>query len=152
MSLNRALAAALAEAYRLDTQGRSANADTRARWAKLLEQAGAGKATPEGFALGMAGSALAATRWTDEQVAAVDRAILRAAAGANRFTADDVWAELGDGIPVTKGLAGRLMAAAHRGAIVRTLDTVTSTREGVHGHGQRLAVWVGVRAEDAAQA
>lgn len=153
MSLASELGAALAEAYRLDTSGRSASSDTRAKWARLLEQAGQGKATPEGFAAGMAGSAAAAGRWDEWQLSAVDRAIIRAAASLGRFTADDVWAELPADFPVTKGLGARLVAAANRGVIVRTVDTVTSRRDGRHGHGQRLAVWQRVHAHaEAAQA
>lgn len=150
MSLTGDLTHALEEALRLDTQGRTANAETRARWARLLEEAGAGTAVAGGFAAGMAGSAAAATRWTVDELAAVDRAILRAAAERGRFTADDVWAELPTDFPVTKGLGGRLVAAANRGAIVRTLETITSAREGAHGHGQRLAVWQRVAPHEAA--
>lgn len=137
--LERDLAAALAQAVRLDNVGACADTATRRRWALLLAEA---EVPVSGFAAGVAGSALAATKWDEDQAAAVDRAILRAAltypAG---FTADDVWAELPANFPVTKGLASRLMAQARRGAIVRTLRTVTSKREGTHGRGQRLAVW-----------
>lgn len=96
-------------------------------------------ATP--FAAGMAGSNAAGAKWSDDERDAVDRAIRRAAASCRTFTADDVWAELPRDFPVTKGLAGRLVAAANAGAIRRTGDTVVSERTGAHGHGQRLGVW-----------
>ncbi len=100
-----------------------------------------------GFDRGMEGSARAAAKWTDDEVKAVDDAILAVARrkdeakGWGDFTADDIWTELGDGFLVTKGLSGRLVAAANRGVIYNTDRTVLSTREGEHGHSQKLTVW-----------
>lgn len=89
-----------------------------------------------------AGSALAARRWTPEEVARVDAAIRTAAATGREFTADDVW-ELLPGLLVTKGLAGRLMAAANAGLIRNTGKTAQARRGGEHDHAQRLSVWQG---------
>lgn len=100
---------------------------------------------PVGFAAGLAGSAAASRAWTPEEVEAIDKAIRRAAftAGAAGFTADDVW-KLCPNVPVTKGLAARLNAAARAGWIRNTGETRTADRGGKHDHGQRLSVWVGV--------
>lgn len=106
-----------------------------------------------GFDKGMAGSARAAAKWTDEEVTQVDDAIANVcnrllAQGSEweddevgAFTADDVWAELGPEFLVTKGLSGRLIAAANRGMIRSTGTTIISGRDGEHGHGQRLTLW-----------
>jgi len=94
------------------------------------------------FARGMAGSALAAGKWTPLQIAQVESAIRACAATGAPFTADDVWARVPD-VPVTKGLAARLSAAARRGIIRRTDELRISTRGGEHDHGQRLTVWIG---------
>lgn len=100
------------------------------------------------FARGMEGSARAAAKWTAEELAQVDAAIVSVAARARtsrpmrpEFTADDVWLELGDEFLVTKGLAGRLIAASNRGVCHNAGRTVLSERDGEHGHGQRLTVW-----------
>lgn len=91
---------------------------------------------------GIAASDLAAAyRWTPDELRAVDRAIEICAQGYDRFTADHIWRLLGDDFPVTKGLAGRLMAARNRRLIVGTGEIAFSQREGAHGHGQRLAIW-----------
>jgi hypothetical protein len=96
------------------------------------------------FERGLEGSARAAAKWTADEVAQVDAAIEAVAdrcRNVRTFTADDVWVELGSGFLVTKGLAGRLIAAANRGVLVNMGRTVLSKREGEHGHGQRLTVW-----------
>lgn len=116
------------------------------------------------------GTARAARRWTDEEVAAVDRAIRTVAAkcvakfreqrapahvddvllhvGRSdpllEFTADNVWRELGPEFPVTKGLTGRLIAAKGDGVIRNTGTTRIADRGGDHDHGQRLTVWQAV--------
>jgi hypothetical protein len=94
---------------------------------------------------GLEGSELAARKWTPLEAIQVSLAIRRCVAELEEFTADDVWAALPDGFPVTKGLAGRLMAARYEGRIVGTGRVAISQREGEHGHGQRLAVWRSVR-------
>lgn len=96
-------------------------------------------ATPE--QLRDEGIARAAARWTSEELAAVDKAIRDVAAEGEPFTTDDVWRKLGPGFPVTKGIAGRLLAAVGAGVIVNTGLTDRSTRQDAHGHGQRLTVW-----------
>lgn len=102
------------------------------------------------------GIARAAARWTDEEVAAVDAAIAAVArrrasygegAGANglaleEFTTADVWAELGPGFPVTKGIAGRMTAARSAGLIANTGRTTIAPADAPGpNHGQRLTVW-----------
>lgn len=104
------------------------------------------------------GIARAAARWTDDEVAAVDaaiRTVAEAAAamsymrepfteglGLGEFTTADVWAELGPGFPVTKGIAGRMTSAANAGLIVNAGRTVIAPREATGpNHGQRLTVW-----------
>lgn len=108
------------------------------------------------------GIARAAARWTDEEVAAVDNAIRRCVeyarntAGAtpllereaapgvrlDEFTTADVWAELGPGFPVTKGIAGRMLAAKNAGLIANTGRTVIAPADATGpNHGQRLTVW-----------
>lgn len=98
------------------------------------------------------GTARAGAKWTDEEQAQVDRAIRTVAAKVLRtpagntavdgtFTADNVWRELGPEFPVTKGLTGRLIAAAGKGIIRNTGRTTIADRGGDHDHGQRLTVW-----------
>ena len=98
-------------------------------------------APEESIAAGMAGSAAAAARWTAAQEATVDSAIRGAAERSPEITADHVWAVLPETFPVTKGLGSRLVAARRAGIIAPTDRVTTSQRKGVHGHGQRLAVW-----------
>lgn len=87
------------------------------------------------------GTIRAAQKWSDEQIRAVDEAIELCVKFCPTFTADDIWARLPRTFPVTKGLAGRLKAAAGRGICHATNETRKSTRGGEHDHGQRLVVW-----------
>ena len=107
------------------------------------------------------GIARAAAKWTDEEVAQVDAAIrtvaARRLAEANElaeligtelsviegtFTTADVWAELGDGFPVTKGIAGRMTAAKSAGLIANTGRTTYPPKDAPGpNNGQRLTVW-----------
>jgi hypothetical protein len=97
---------------------------------------------PDRFDEGIRISESVATHaWTPHEKALVDRAIELVARRQRQLTADDLWRELGPNFIVTKGLAGRLMAAKHRGLIEPTGDVTFSQRVGEHGHGQRLAVW-----------
>lgn len=89
-----------------------------------------------------AGIARAAARWTGDELNAVDEAIATVARRGHPFTTDDVWNTLPVGFPVTKGIAGRLIAAANAGTIANSGTTVTSIRKGPHGHAQRLTVWI----------
>lgn len=98
------------------------------------------------FDRALEGTLRAAAKWTPDEVKKVDEAIRLVAdewrlATPPEFTADDVWDELGAGFPVTKGLTGRLIAARNAGLIASTGRTIISTRQGEHGHGQRLTVW-----------
>lgn len=122
----------------------------------------------EPFERGLEGSARAAAKWTDEEVAQVDAAIARIArhrwSEARRrlapshverlaehqhisdrlieFTTADVWAELGEGFPVTKGIAGRMIAAKGAGLIVSTGRTTYPPKDAPGPNaGQRLTVW-----------
>jgi hypothetical protein len=109
------------------------------------------------------GIARAAAKWTDDEVTAVDKAIATVARTAARtaaraaaiprgvihgldasaeFTTADVWAELGPGFPVTKGIAGRMTAAKSAGLIANTGRTIIAPRDATGpNHGQRLTVW-----------
>ena len=93
------------------------------------------------FERGMEGSARAARRWTEAEMAQVDEAIRKCHYFLPEFTADDIWFRLPKGFPVTKGLAARLNKAANAGLIEATDRTRKSTRTDEHGHGQRLTVW-----------
>jgi hypothetical protein len=96
---------------------------------------------PTPFERGMAGSAKAARKWTDDQIAQVDRAIRRVAYFMPRWTVDDVWQQLPADFPVNKGIGARLNKAARAGMIRATDRTQISKRTNEHGHGQRLTVW-----------
>lgn len=109
----------------------------------------------EPFERGMEGSARAAAKWTDEEVAKVDQAIRDVAAQAahdqrtrqlpgadGTFTTADVWRELGEGFPVTKGIAGRMTAAKGAGIIESTGRTTYPPPDAPGpNNGQRLTVW-----------
>jgi hypothetical protein len=98
---------------------------------------------PPNFARGMAGSDAAASRWSEEEVAAVDDAIAELAERGDPFTTDDVWALIPE-VPITKGIAGRLNRARHKGLIVNTGRLAIARRPSkVHNHAQRLSVWIG---------
>lgn len=88
-----------------------------------------------------ASQASADAKWTPEQTAQVDAAIMSCRHFQPTFTADDVWRRLPADFPVTKGMAARLNVAARHGLIENTGQTTTSTRGGKHDHGQRLTVW-----------
>lgn len=99
------------------------------------------------------GIARAAAKWTADEVALVDTAIRTVAERraldlgsledvAREFTTADVWAELAGRVPVTKGIAGRMLAAKAAGLIANTGRTVIAPRESTGpNHGQRLTVW-----------
>jgi hypothetical protein len=92
----------------------------------------------------LASQSSADARWTRPQQNEVDVAIRHVARAKGFFTADDVWKHLGDQFPVTKGLAGRLNAAARRGIIRNTGEMAYAQRGGAHDHAQRLSVWAGI--------
>jgi hypothetical protein len=96
--------------------------------------------TPFGVAMRISQN-VANVKWTPQQQQAVDAAIAVVARAKSRFTADDVWAQLGTDFPVTKGLAGRLNAAVRRGVIRNTGEVAHAKRGGAHDHAQRLTVW-----------
>ena len=96
--------------------------------------------TPYGQAMQIS-QAVADAKWTPFQQRQVDAAIEACAREISVFTADDVWARLGQHFPVTKGLAGRLNAAVRRRIIVNTGNVRHANRGGQHDHAQRLTVW-----------
>jgi len=115
------------------------------------------------------GIARAAAKWTDEEVALVDAAIRTVATRHRKayldwlleqrpegeepwpyantttpadLTTADVWQELAGRVPITKGIAGRMLAAKGAGIIANTGRTVIAPRESTGpNHGQRLTVW-----------
>lgn len=113
------------------------------------------------------GIARAGAKWTDEEVAHIDKAIRTVAGTARRIaeahrvrlgasgratnalgmfpeelTTADVWQELGPDFPVTKGMAGRMLAAKGAGLIENTGRTIIAPRDATGpNHGQRLTVW-----------
>lgn len=97
--------------------------------------------TPAGFQLGISRSADSAKKWSAEQIELVDYTIVLVARRLDEFTADDVWRQLPEGFPVTKGMAARLISAERKGRIFNTGRLERSQRGGEHDHGQRLTVW-----------
>lgn len=93
------------------------------------------------MAAAVEGSERAARKWDEGERAQVDAAIEGVARATAEFTADDVWAALPEGFPVTKGLTPRLLAAKNRGLMRSTGETVIADRGGRHDHSQRLSVW-----------
>jgi len=88
-----------------------------------------------------ASQASANARWTPQQRADVDAAIRKMARMQPRFTADEVWHELGPTFPVTKGMTARLAHAQRQGIIKNTGMIKIANRGGVHDHAQRLTIW-----------
>jgi hypothetical protein len=76
-------------------------------------------------------------------IQAVDVAIRTCASGDDPFTAEDVRAYLGRYIrdleDVSKVIGGRIRAAAVRGAIYTTGETITAKRPDAHA--RRMLVW-----------
>ena len=85
--------------------------------------------------------ASANAKWTPQEQDRVDAAIRKMARMLPRFTADQVWYELGASFPVTKGMTARLMVAERRGVIKNTGEITYAKRGGQHDHAQRLTIW-----------
>ena len=85
--------------------------------------------------------ASANAKWTPQQQLQVDQAIRKMARMMPRFTADQVWYELGVTFPVTKGMTARLLVAQRQGVIKNSGTITYAERGGVHDHAQRLTVW-----------
>ena len=83
----------------------------------------------------------AEAKWSPYQQRQVDAAIKAVATRLGVFNADDIWAELGNDFPVTKGLAARLNVAVRAGLIRNTGALAFAGRGGAHDHAQRLTVW-----------
>lgn len=160
------LRAALVDALTyLEQPGRPVPANRLRMWRRLggrAEIPGEDLLTPEQRAAD--GIARAAAKWTEAEVALVDEAISRVANravtaykfslrdAAAEYAADDVellelttadvWAELDGAVPVTKGIAGRMTAAANAGIIANTGRTIIAPADAPGpNHGQRLTVW-----------
>ncbi len=86
-------------------------------------------------------SASANAKWTPQQQMQVDNAIRKMARMLPRFTADQVWYELGASFPVTKGMTARLLVAQRNGVIKNTGEITFAERGGEHDHAQRLTIW-----------
>jgi hypothetical protein len=85
--------------------------------------------------------ASANAKWTPAQQDQVDAAIRKMARMLPRFTADEVWHELGVTFPVTKGMTARLLVAQRNGVIRNTGEITFAERGGKHDHAQRLTIW-----------
>ena len=85
--------------------------------------------------------ASANAKWTPQEQDRVDAAIRKMARMLPRFTADQVWYELGASFPVTKGMTARLLVAQRNGVIRNTGETTFAERGGKHDHAQRLTIW-----------
>ena len=85
--------------------------------------------------------ASANAKWTPQQQLQVDQAIIKMARMMPRFTADQVWYELGVTFPVTKGMTARLLVAQRNGVIKNTGEITFAERGGEHDHAQRLTIW-----------
>ena len=85
--------------------------------------------------------ASANAKWTPQQQMQVDTAIRKMARMMPRFTADQVWYELGVTFPVTKGMTARLLVAQRNGVIKNTGEITFAERGGEHDHAQRLTIW-----------
>ncbi len=85
--------------------------------------------------------ASANVKWTPRQQMQVDNAIRKMARMLPRFTADQVWYELGASFPVTKGMTARLLVAQRNGVIKNTGEITFAERGGEHDHAQRLTIW-----------
>jgi hypothetical protein len=91
---------------------------------------------------GAEGSERAAKSWSDAEQLVVEAAITEAAEKHSEFTADAVWAVLGDRVKKTAGMAAMLKRVERKGFISKTDKTADSTRErGDHDAGRRLTVW-----------
>lgn len=150
------LRAALAEALdKLEQPGRPMAANRLRRLRRLAGRAevpGDNLLSPEQRR--DEGIARAAAKWTDAEAARVDEAIATVARRVARIadspsgperatlTTADVWAELAGAVPVTKGIAGRMLAAKAAGLIANTGRTATAPPDAPGpNHGQRLTVW-----------
>jgi len=91
-----------------------------------------------------ASQASANAKWTALQQNQVDTAIRKMARMMPKFTADQVWYELGASFPVTKGMTARLLVAQRKGVIKNSGTITFAERGGVHDHAQRLTVWQSV--------
>lgn len=159
-----ALRRALVDALAYVESGQPAPGSRVRAWRELAGTAYVDNLTPEERRDD--GIARAAAKWTDDEVAQVNAAIVavclrkreeqratiaKTRASGYRVTDDafpgelttaDVWQELGEGFPVTKGIAGRMASAASAGIIANTGRTIIAPKDATGpNHGQRLTVW-----------
>jgi hypothetical protein len=88
------------------------------------------------------GAERAAQSWTPAERMLVESAITEVAEKHSEFTTDQVWAALGDRVPMTSGMAALLRVAQKKGQIEATDRYADSARERAdHDHGRRLRVW-----------
>lgn len=91
---------------------------------------------------GAEGSERAARSWTPTQRLLVEAAIAETAERHAEFTTDQIWAALGDRVPMTSGMAAMLQAARKKGLVEPTDRYADSARERAdHDQGRRLRVW-----------
>lgn len=91
---------------------------------------------------GAEGAERAAQSWTPAERLLVEAAITCVAEKHGEFTTDQVWAELGDRVPMNSGMSAMLKAAARKGLIESTDRYADSARErSDHDQGRRLRVW-----------
>lgn len=91
---------------------------------------------------GAEGAERAAQSWTPTERLLVESAVAHVAEKHAEFTTDEVWAELGDRVPKSAGMAAMLKAAVRKGLIEPTDRYADSSRERAdHDQGRRLRVW-----------
>jgi hypothetical protein len=91
---------------------------------------------------GAEGSERASRSWTDTERKLVELAIAEVADQVDEFSTDEVWAALGDSVPMTAGMAAMLRAATAQGVIEPTDRYTDSRRDRAdHDGGRRLRVW-----------
>lgn len=105
---------------------------------RAAQRPAAGPDADTGTSVGLAAAGAAADTWSPAERALVLTAVTDLAARRAEFTADDVWAVLGDSVPRRNALGAVLSGLARQGRIARTDRKVDVTRAGLH---YQLTVW-----------